>query len=126
MVHLREPADIVPDRPEARVEYVRAIAVDVDAVPAVAIDVAAHVVPLFHDKAGFPPPRRFVRERRAKKAAPHDQIVVYHRFNPFMLWSAPRGLPLIVLLYYTTFFALREVRTILAEARLIGRNILWI
>ena len=83
-------------------EYVRAVAVDIDAVPAVAVDVAAHVIPLLYDEAGFPPPRRLIRERRAKKAAPHDQVVVYHRLNPFMLWYSAQGFvpSCIVILYH--------------------------
>ena len=76
VVEADKAVDIVPDMLVARMEDVRAVAVDVDAIQPLGVGVAADVRPSFDDEAPLPRLVCFVGEHAAEEPRPHDEIVV--------------------------------------------------
>ena len=74
-----ELIDIRPDVFIARVEDVRAVLVDVDAILFLAVDIAAHMIPALQHQHRLARLLRLMRKDRAKQAAANDQIII-HRF----------------------------------------------
>ena len=71
--------DIRPDLLIARVENVRAILVDVDAILFLAVDIAADMPAALQHQHRHPRPLHLMRKDRAKKAAAYNQIIVHER-----------------------------------------------
>ena len=76
VVEADKAADIVPHALVARMEDVRAVAVDVDALETLGVGVAADVRPSFDDKASLSRIACFAGEYAAEQPRPHDEIVV--------------------------------------------------
>ena len=81
IIELDELVDIVPDIPIARMEDMRAVLMDVDAIPLLAVHIAAHMcAPLEHQHRLSCRPR-LMREYRPEKPTANNQILV-HNTNP--------------------------------------------
>ena len=81
-VEFREPADIVEYAPAVRVEDVRAVAVHLDPLDLLRVDVARDMIPSFNDKDTFPRIFRLPGEYRAEQPGAGHQIIVLHTNLP--------------------------------------------
>ena len=86
VVELGEAVDVVPDVPHGGVEDVRAVAVDLDALDVLGVDVAGDVVAAVDDQDRLAGALGGVGEDGARKAGSDDEVIVLgHGFAPFDL-----------------------------------------
>ena len=84
-VELGKAVHIIPDGAVIGMENVGAIAVDVDVLHALGVDVAADVAALVDDQHGLTGVHSLTGKGRAKQAGAHDQIIVMHRISYFQM-----------------------------------------
>ena len=77
VVERDELVDIRPDVFIARVEDVRAVLVDVDAILFLAVDIAPHMIPALQHQHRLARLLRLMRKDRAKQAAANNQIIIH-------------------------------------------------
>ena len=81
-VELGKLIDIVPHALIIGVEDMRPIAVDIDALYRLGIDVACNVAALVHHQAALTRPMGLLCKHRTKQAGTHDQIIILlHNIN---------------------------------------------
>ena len=86
VVELGEAVDVVPDVPHGGVEDVRAVAVDLDALDVLGVDVAGYVVAAVDDQDRLAGALGGVGEDGAREAGADDEVIVLgHGFAPFDL-----------------------------------------
>ena len=85
VVELHELVDIRPDLLIARVENVRAILVDVDAILFLAVDIAADMPATLQHQHRLPRPLHLMRKDRTEKAAAYNQIIVHEESSLYTL-----------------------------------------
>ena len=78
MVERGELVHVIPDSSDARMEDVRTIAMDIDPIPLLAVQVPADMVPLLQDQHPLVRPAGLVREHRAEQSRPDNHKVVTH------------------------------------------------
>ena len=91
-VEHRKPVDVVPHFPVVGVEDVRAVAVDVDALDLLGVDVAGDVGALVHHQAVPAGGGGLAGKDRAEQAGADDQVIirfVLHHFEYLSLFCAP-------------------------------------
>lgn len=77
-VEFSEPAQIVPYGLIVGVENMSAVAVDLDALHFLRVDIPSDVLPLFYHQDGLSAGPRLLGERGAKESRADDQIVILH------------------------------------------------
>ena len=78
-VKFREPVYILPDTPVIGMENVGTVAVNLNALHVLGVDIAADVAALVDYQHGFPGLAHLLSKRRAVQARADDQIVIVHR-----------------------------------------------
>ena len=93
-VELRKLVHILPHGLVVGVENVRTIAVDVDALHLLGVDVACNVAALVNDEALFTCFFCFLCEHGTIKAGADDQVIVlFHRYGPHSSGYFPSAPP---------------------------------
>ena len=93
VVELGEAVDVVPDVPHGGVEDVRAVAVDLDALDVLGVDVAGDVVAAVDDQDRLAGAPGGIGEDGARKAGADDEVIVLgHGCAPFdLMWGGLRN-----------------------------------
>lgn len=79
IVERDELVDIRPDILIARMEDMRAVLVDVDAIPLFTVDIAAHMITAFQNQHRLSRPLRLAGKNSTKEAAADNQIIVHEK-----------------------------------------------
>ena len=82
-VELGKAVHIIPDGAVVGMENVGTVAVDIDALHAFGVDIAADVAALVDDQHGLSGVHSLPGKGRAEQARAHDQIIVMHRISYF-------------------------------------------
>ena len=77
-VHPHEAVQVAPELVAVRMEDVRAVAMHVDAVHPLRVDVAAHMIAPVHDQAALCAVRQLPRQRCAGQPRANDQVIERH------------------------------------------------
>ena len=85
--------DIRPDILIARVEDVRAVLVDVDAILFFAVNIAADMITVLQHQHRLARLLRLMRKDRTKKTAAHNQIIVHDNLTPIDKYTSFPGKP---------------------------------
>lgn len=93
VVELGEAVDVVPDVPHGGVEDVRAVAVDLDALDVLGVDVAGDVVAAVDDQGRLAGALGGIGKDGARKAGADDEVIVLgHGYAPFdLMWGGLRN-----------------------------------
>ena len=93
VVELGEAVDVVPDVPHGGVEDVRAVAVDLDALDVLGVDVAGDVVAAVDDQDRLAGAPGGIGKDGAREAGADDEVIVLgHGYAPFdLMWGGLRN-----------------------------------
>ena len=79
IIEHNELVDIRPDILIARVEDMRAVLVDVDALPLFTVDIAPHMIAAFQHQHRLPRPLRLTGKDSSKQTAADNQVIVHEK-----------------------------------------------